>query len=140
MHGQNISCTIPFDMGLTSAEGQQLECFIRTTNNISRVLLKSSKPIKLSSLAGILRHPDSFHVYTMISVKLACMVFVGIWSKVWQLLIKCTSKPLIIFLLMDTLNSAKQRVYKYKYLMLRLSWLFAVSPRSHIVSPAWGLS
>ncbi len=34
MHCKGISCTRSFNVGLTSAEGQKLECFKRTANNI----------------------------------------------------------------------------------------------------------
>jgi hypothetical protein len=40
MHCQSIACTRSFDVGLTSAEGQKLECFKCTTNNIIIITLK----------------------------------------------------------------------------------------------------
>jgi hypothetical protein len=44
-------------MGLTSAEGQKLECFKSTANNISISNVKSSKPINAYSHASISFHP-----------------------------------------------------------------------------------
>ncbi len=34
MHCKNVACDMSFNMGLTSVEGQKLECFKSTTNNI----------------------------------------------------------------------------------------------------------
>ncbi len=45
MHCQGIACISSFDLGLLSADGQKLECFKWTTNNICESTMIISKPI-----------------------------------------------------------------------------------------------
>jgi hypothetical protein len=60
MHCQVIPCTGLFDMGLTSAEGQKLECFKWATNNIFITIMN---PIMLQSQANILSYLGSVCVF-----------------------------------------------------------------------------